>query len=241
MYNICKIKNISGETQDIRKYWDIDEEYLIPDNLRVAYANDSNIMSAITNSIFQIGDGITYFTDIATQIGYLLSILPKDVVITNEPRIEYTSKYFAKGDAAHASCLKNTITYIDLLVNNKSKESPILSDESYSFKYLRGGEIIGKNMEYGDWCKFQIIDKDGWLVATGQLDQQTFDAIKSNGGVVLKEYYFKRYACPDQKAIIKAETPGQVPVGTYLRCIYNAVDSGDTREIYINYDLENKD
>jgi hypothetical protein len=241
MYNICKLKNISGETQDIRKYWNIDEEYLIPDNLRVAYANDNNIISAITNNILQVGDGVTYLTDVATQIQYLLSILPKDVIITNEPRIEYTSRYFAKGDAVMVDCPANTTTNIDLLVNNKTAESAILENESYTSKYLRGGEVFGTNIQVGDNCKFQVIDKDGWLVATGQMTQQMFDSLKVDGGIVLKEYYYKRYIYPNDKNVLKSETPGQIPVGVYLRAKYTAIDSGETRKIVINYDIENKD
>ena len=161
--------------------------------------------------------------------------------VTNEAIIKFSNRYFAKADAIYYSCPPNQVTFIDMLIDNKLKESEILSDENFECKFLRGGSVFGKNIEFGDWCKLQVVDKDGILVQMGHLTQEQFDAIKVNDAVVLKEYIVKRYAMPNEKEVIRVDAPGQIPVGSYLRCIYHATNSGNTREIYINYDLENLD
>lgn len=69
--NICKIKNISGTIQDILKLWEIDEEYLVPDSLRLDWANSSSLITAIATSILQVGSDTEYFSDIVEQINWL--------------------------------------------------------------------------------------------------------------------------------------------------------------------------
>jgi hypothetical protein len=168
-----------------------------------------------------------------------------DVEIINEPRFEFTSKYFKKAVAARGDCAVDTTTNLDLLIDNIPGESSVITDEAYTQKYLKGGILMaeGSGAQRGDHCKFQVIDKDGWLVSTGQMDQATFDAVKVDGGVILKEYIVQHYVHPtnDMLNSFSAECPGAVPVGTYLRCKYTATNTGGTRDVIINYAVENKD
>lgn len=145
-------------------------------------------------------------------------------------KVEYTSVYSLKGVGVDKICTKNDITPIDLKVEN-------YDNEAYQKKYLWGGEVFGINIEKGDWAQFQVVDKDGVGVALGLYTQEQFNQM---GEVVLKQYIVKRYIHPDFPMNIRAEAPGLIIVGLYLRCIYHSVGEANDPHIFINYDLNNK-
>lgn len=234
-YSVCIIKNTSGVEKTLRgKIFLANDTYQIPDSIRIEWASDDNVLLAIAVGEFKIYNSQGEIVGIDEQLKWLTQHSPIEAVT------EYTSRYFMKGDGVIVDVQPNGITNIDLLLDNKQPESPVITAEAYLYKYIKGGTIFGDNIVLGDWAKFQVVDKDGWLVAAGVLDQQTFDAIKP---VVLKEYVVKQYVHPTCAVTNtrEADSPGKVPVGTYLRCQYNAVNSGTTRKIVINYDIQNKD
>ena len=145
-------------------------------------------------------------------------------------KIEYTSVYSLKGIAVDKVCTKNEATKIDLKVEN-------YDGETFQKKYLQGGEVFGHDIEKGDWASFQVVDKDGLGVALGLYTQEQFDAL---GEVVLKQYIVKRFIHPDYPMVIKAEAPGLIYVGLYLRCNYTSVGQTNNPHIFINYDINNK-
>lgn len=108
---------------------------------------------------------------------------------------------------------------IDLPIQN-------FANESYTFKYIWGGQAILKDASYGDWATFQIVDKDN-ILGYGT-------------GVILKEYIKKCYMDPNRRLEFESLAPGKLLVGLYLRCIYTSVGSIDPT-IYINYDVETRD
>jgi len=79
-WNICRLKNISGEVLNICRTWAIDDEYTIPDHLRQNYSTDSLILEAIANSNLQVGSSTEYIEDLSQQIDWLKNIdaKPKD-------------------------------------------------------------------------------------------------------------------------------------------------------------------
>ncbi len=79
-FSVCWVKNISGGPLDLRHYFSANnEEYQIPDSVRTGWANDSNVIGAITSDDIQIGNGSEYYTDHNQQINYLKGLVsPKD-------------------------------------------------------------------------------------------------------------------------------------------------------------------
>lgn len=65
------IKNVSGEIQDIYKYWEIDEEYIVPDNLRTAYSSSVVVLQAILNGILSVNSEDGAILDKSDAIDYL--------------------------------------------------------------------------------------------------------------------------------------------------------------------------
>lgn len=151
-----------------------------------------------------------------------------------EATIQYTSKYSAMNDCISGTAAINTTTDIDYEVVNQT-------GESYTYKYLKGGLIFGDNILAGDYIEVEIIDLDGFGVTAGWYSQAEFDAMGNE--YVVKHYIAKRYVHPtcSYANSITAETPGKIPVGLYIRFKYTAINSGSTRNIFINLDLQNKD
>lgn len=208
---------------------------VLGDQLTISFKTEiSSAEETLLDTLVSEHDGTLQVEDI---------ILKTEIV--NEPRIEYTKKYFLKADCASGQVAANATANIDLKVVNKGAESPIIPAETYAEKFLKGGSVFGQNMEYGDYVKFQIVDIDGVLVELGELDQNTFDYLKQLGGgaIIVKEYVCKHWIEPNCSTTnrIMAEAPGRIPIGLYIRCKYTAANTGNTRNIYINYDIENWD
>ena len=138
-----------------------------------------------------------------------------------ESKIEHTSKYSMKAIAKYQQCAINTSTNIDIKLEN-------FTGESYVEKYLKGGELFGENIEYGDSCRFFICDVENTLGLGAGYEVKSF----------IEKTYIKKPPCPNY---FEAVCPAKIPVGLYLRCVYTAVNAGSAREIYINYDVQNKD
>jgi hypothetical protein len=226
--NTASVKTWCGQEIEAGQYYTIE----VTEDL--SWSNNNTVIVAISNAEAIMNNGTEDITDINKAIEFLKNNDPIEAIT------EYTSRYFLKADAVMTTAEPNAVTTLDLLIDNKTAESPVLNNESYVYKYLKGGTIFGEGFVLGDWAKFMVIDKDGWLVTTGQMPQNIFNAIKP---VVLKEYVVKRYIHPTCAVTnnIVAEAPGKIPVGTYVRCELHTVNSGGTRTFVINYDINNKD
>lgn len=72
MYKTCKIKNISGSSKTLMgKVFDADEVFQIPDLFRIAWATSDDVLVAITEDQFQIGDGENWIESYNDQITWL--------------------------------------------------------------------------------------------------------------------------------------------------------------------------
>lgn len=71
-WNICKVKNISGQVLQLIKELSIGEEYTIPDTMRSEWTTyNSAVLAAICADQIQIGSSEQYFDDYDTQIDWL--------------------------------------------------------------------------------------------------------------------------------------------------------------------------
>ena len=71
-YPICKIKNIDTSSISLQgRVLAVNEVYAIPDIDRVVWANDDEVITAITGDIAQIGDSDTWLEGYAEQIAHL--------------------------------------------------------------------------------------------------------------------------------------------------------------------------
>lgn len=97
MGRIVRIKNISGETQDIRKFWNVGEEFTVPDSdiERDEWAKDSRVLSAVSVGVLQVGNGSEYFQDVAAQIQWLQGSEIYIGSIPSEPDNVHTMQGFA--------------------------------------------------------------------------------------------------------------------------------------------------
>jgi hypothetical protein len=71
-YGVCKVKNISGDSgtwQD--RVLANNEIYTIPDNERIAWANDDEVIDSIAVDGLQIGDATEWLETHAAQIAHL--------------------------------------------------------------------------------------------------------------------------------------------------------------------------
>ena len=71
-YSICKIKNETGNEAILKgKLFDVSEIYQIPDNERIAWATNDNVLIAIADETFEIHDSIGAIEGISNQIDWL--------------------------------------------------------------------------------------------------------------------------------------------------------------------------
>lgn len=160
--NTCKLKNISGEVQDIMKYWGVDEEYVIPDNLRFNYSRSSNVLQAIADEVLQVGDGTNYFTDLNEQLCWLKDeeLEPED---SDGSRI-IRPKYNPAGWHFEPRALKFTCGTYNSLVNKRLDDFNIsncsdIGDVTLKFYDEDGNQLTKGETETDE--EFQIrLDSD---------------------------------------------------------------------------------
>jgi hypothetical protein len=109
--------------------------------------------------------------------------------------------------------------YLDFKIEN-------YEGEDYDHKYLWGADFMCQNGTFGDWAKFQIVDKDNIL--------------EMGENVIIKEYVRKKYIFPNVHMSCEGFAPGVIPIGLYLRCEYHSTGSTGPH-FAINYHLETKD
>jgi len=228
---IIKIKNNTVSTrtysgQDILagEYHQIQDEAELVSFLTTTLLSDINT-DINDPALIIVNDGVADLNYTQGQ-NWLLDLQEKSVV--SKPSNEFSMQM----NAVSTTCTKDSTTSMDLKIEN-------YGSETYTYKYIWGGMIFGKDMQYGDYAVFQIVDKDGFGVYAGWYDQATFDAMGNE--YVVKEYVKKSYVDPNKRMEFESEAPGAVPIGLYLRCKYTATDAGVDRTIFVNYDLHIKD
>lgn len=110
-YKICYIKNISGASATLNgRVLTSNEEYQITDNLRHDWANNDDVISAITDDDFQIGNGTSYITSYSDQLDWLKSDVPPEVQTTMAKNETSLKPYGITSMVIDASSYVSTIT-----------------------------------------------------------------------------------------------------------------------------------
>jgi len=142
--------------------------------------------------------------------------------VINEPANTFTMQMVAKD----ATATKNSTTSIDFKIENYTDFPNTGQDESFTSKYIWGGKLITKNAVHGDYAVFLIVDVDNIL--------------GYGAGFIAKEYIKKVFIDPDRTMEFKSFSPGEIPIGLYLRCKYTSIGTENDVKAYINYELHTK-
>ena len=160
----CKIVNISGEILQLHLYeFQIDGEYVIPDEERNNWANNDDTIIAISNELIEIHNENGKIEGVNNQIEYLkqkkiqveLSNIKEDVVIRNRISAlpDFTGKnVFIKGYRFTTTPQDNT--YHEAAYNQTMM--------------LQGISIHSdENVNYGDYIEIEMVDVDGLYFPVG--------------------------------------------------------------------------
>jgi hypothetical protein len=213
-----RVKNVSGSTkvycgQTITN----NQEYDIEANEIWKWQSDSSVITDISSLILLIGDGVNYKSDSVSAINYLLGVetSPKDsagVPLTRSKPFSDTDSFRFRGIGITG-------------IANAGAESNI----DYKFtveRYINGVDLILKNHVFGDYLKFQIVDKE-YLYA-GVLYEATYTggvpwSVAQPNGVVLDEFATLWYVSEEQRqGQIIIPYPARIYQNLYIRIIYKS-------------------
>lgn len=215
-YSVCKIKNLTGESTLLNGHtFSVNEVYTIQDTVRLSWSQSDDVIQVVSGGDFEIHDSSGAISGASDQIDWLKDNIPIDAITSA------TSAYSMKSDAKYGQCAINTTTNLDLKLIT-------FGSETYTYKYVWNGNLFGENIEHGDYARFFVCDVDNILGA--------------GAGYEVKSFIEKAFIKPTpERNDFNSDAPAKIPVGLYLRCAYTAVNSGSAREVYINYDIHNKD
>jgi hypothetical protein len=102
-------------------------------------------------------------------------------------------------------------------------------------RYVKGGCLIVKNAEFGDYIVASVYDKDSVIL------EQYRATLCENWPVVStyveKEFIEYKGETYTVHKLNTAPLSAKISAGLYLRVGYNATDSGSAREVLLNYDM----
>jgi hypothetical protein len=225
---VCKIKNISGEIQQLHlKEFIIDEIYDIPSNEQSQWANNDDVIIAISNRFFEIHNENGPISSISDQINWLkrnTTTVVDAKVISQPPFSEpmYRTKRNATSDPI--SCPANETVEIDYLITEE--------------RFVFGGEIIIKNAEFGDFLTASVYDRNSVI-------PELYRATVCENWPTVSEYIEKQWI-PVSTGNITVQSINTYPLnakitsGLFLRITYSAANCGINRDILVNYYLTKK-
>lgn len=220
MYNICKLKNISQSVYNVLgKEMTVNEEWILPDQLRIKAKSDSVVLSKITNDELQVGSDSEYFTEYGKQIDWLRSKQYEtndDGELLTAPTFENTHGLNARWKSYKYIVSSGTLNMFD---------EPIVTELK-----LRGGyyQLLDSpsnpKAEVGDYLEFSVVDKDDVL--------GLFSVYGLTVGVdvlELKKFVVKDYISPYDSSKTEFKTNGSFDVlpGLYFRTTYKSTGSQD--------------
>lgn len=87
MFTVCRIQNTTDEVRQLYAFeFQPDQIYIIPDSEREGWANDDNVMLAITSEEFIILDDVAPIIGISNQLNYLKGLNRMNVVIADSTK-----------------------------------------------------------------------------------------------------------------------------------------------------------
>ena len=100
--------------------------------------------------------------------------------------------------------------------------------------YTSGGRLLVENAEFGDYITAEIHDKD-------EVIPEAYREALCEDHPTVAAYITKQWVCPSGGCEIDTRPlNAKITAGLYLRITYYAIDSGSTRNVAINYDLQKK-
>lgn len=191
----------------------------------LAFANDSNFITALSTSKAQVIDAGVVVSDIATAIGMLRKDINKVEVTSTPPFAEPLYRTKRDGTSQWHTCPSNTATIIDYQLTAE--------------RYVTGGEIIFKNAKEGDYITAQIYDKDSIIPSP-------YRAALCENWPDVATYLIKKWLKPtetdkyDSFMIDTYPLNAKISAGLYLRVTYHASTEASDRKIAVNYHLTKK-
>jgi len=222
-------RGITGIPEDwpIEKY-PYNEEVGNPNNLELISQEDLDLL------IFNNQSSYDAWVASHQQIIQPAAPAPTPVTVTAQPDPAPFAQplYRTKRDAISSliSIEKNTSQNIDYQITEE--------------RYVSGGDIIIENGEMGDYLTACVYDKD-------EVIPEAYRSFLCEAWPVVATYVLKAFVMVENPGTL---TPGaltihsidtyplnaKVTAGLYLRITYNAVDSGLTRRVGVNYYLTKK-
>lgn len=174
IYNTAIIKNIDSVDHSILgTVIAPGGEYTVPDQNRVAVANNDSIISKISSGKLQVGDSVTYFSGINKQIDWLKNVRPiSEVAPFNSKILPDGQKLYSRvhGEEKSLTTGSNTLTF----------------SVPYPTVKMTGIELIGA--EFGDKVDFKILDDSSGTYST--IPNHTLNQFGYNV-YLSKDYYIR--------------------------------------------------
>jgi len=171
-WNLCQVKNVSGSQLSIIKVLDNNEEYIIPDPMRLEWGSNDDVLTAIVDGDLIVGNGTEYFSSFSDQIEWLKNRgeCPSDTdgrdVVHTTPRYLGTFTYFAGRDddpddphavggggnrieLEHVASTKN--------ISNVARSSNVSTIETSAAHGLETGAIIDVNCSDDDYDESDVV------------------------------------------------------------------------------------
>ena len=223
MYSVCKIKNLTGSVNTLNGHeFGIDEIYTIQDSVRVTWSKSDNVISAINNGDYEIHNDSGSISGISAQISYLLNYLPHLMEIEKTPPFaDPTHRTKRSAISAPVTCAKNDSTDVEYCL-------------PYD-KYCKGGTLVIKNAQFGDYVEAAVYDKDSVI-------PEAYRSALCENWPIVSTYIEKEFIeyLGQEHTIHRIRTDpltARITQGLYVRLKYHAVDSGVDRTVVMNCDM----
>jgi hypothetical protein len=211
---IKRIKNNTTSEIIIQGQSIFPSEYYTIQSNEVHWFSDTELIGLITNGEIIVNNGNEDFTDPVIGLKYLTDDIPREVLTKSD------NTYSLQTNAVHTTVTAGQVGILDFKLEN-------YLGENYSAKYVKGGTVLVKNAEFGDWIEIDIIDKEN-LLGYG-LD------------FLLKKYCIKMYIMPNTVNVLNCPfAPGRIPCGFYLRAKYHSASTQDV-DVYLNLQVFTND
>ena len=150
MFPICVIKNTSGGAYALRNQnfaADLDT-YQIPDQLRLAWANDELVIQAISDGDIQVGDGVSFLSDISQQVDRLKAFIPNPLSAEVTSTVSATLSQDAKIESSYTKVdlPSSSSSYLDIYTYSGSADLFSFTLKFNSDRVLARLEIDGEEI-----------------------------------------------------------------------------------------------
>lgn len=223
MFTICKIKNLTGEITTLHGHeFQVNEIYTISDALRISWSTSDDVVSAIVNEDFEIHSDSGAVSGSSNQLDWLKNYMPHVMEIEKTPPFANpTHRTKRHAISAPVTCAKNSSTNVEYQL-------------TYD-KYCKGGTVIVKNADFGDYLTACVYDKDSVI-------PEAYRSAMCEDWPTVSVYIEKEYVeyLGNTYTVHRISThplTAKITAGLYVRLTYHAIDSGVDRTVVMNCDM----